>query len=269
MRLGIEAGPHTFALAAELGIGGVPIDGGTLVDDGVDATLAPVRERSLSVCQIGAFWFNPLLADAAARERLSRVLDAAPATGCRFVVIGPGNYHPSGFAHYDRRNFSPTAIDELAEALREPVARAEAAEVCLCIEPYLKGVINSAKRFRQLCEQLPSPALRCNVDVTSLYDFSDAVASGPLIRETCLGIGDRCGLLHIKEISVDEGFHLHMGLAPLATGNTKWSTVLALTAPHLADDAWVVLEHISSLEQGRDDHRILTEAAAATGITIT
>ena len=66
MRLGLEAGKYTLDLAAELGIAGVPISAGSLVEEGVEATLAPLRERGLQVCQIGAFGYNPLSTD---RER--------------------------------------------------------------------------------------------------------------------------------------------------------------------------------------------------------
>ena len=45
MRLGLEAGKDTLDLAVELGIRGVPISADRLVQDGVQATLAPLRIR--------------------------------------------------------------------------------------------------------------------------------------------------------------------------------------------------------------------------------
>jgi len=272
MQLGLEAGANTMDLAHELGIRGVPIDGGALVAHGVAATLSPLRERGLTVCQIGAFAFNPLSEDRpaaqAAAEQLTEIIELAPKTGCRYVVIGPGNYHPSGFAHYDRRNYAPEAIDTLAEALAAMAALAEQHKVCLCIEPYLKGVVHSAEQFRRLHAAVRSDALRCNIDPTSLYDYHDVLDPQPLIRRTCEGLADHCGLVHIKEITVSEGFHVHMGLAPLREGNTDWSLLLELIAPHVPDDGWVILEHVLSPEQGREDYRIVMDAAGRAGVQL-
>lgn len=272
MRLGLEAGEDTLTLANELGIRGVPIDGGALVRDGVDATLSPIRERGLEVCQIGAFGFNPVSDDGDAAKaggaQLERIIELSPATGCRFVVIGPGNYHPSGFAQHDARNFQPEAVEQLAEGLRPFVSAAEEHGVCLCVEPYLKGIIHSAEQFLKLREQIGSDALRCNVDPSSLYDFHDAIDPGRVVRETCEGLAGCYGLVHIKEIAVSEGFHVHMGLSPLANGTTDWAAVLRMVAPHLPEESWVILEHVLSPDQGRDDYAILKAAADRAGVTL-
>lgn len=272
MRLGLEAGSDTLNLAGELSIQGVPIDGGSLVQDGVDATLSPLRDRELQVCQIGAFGFNPLSEDRAAvqseTEKLARIIELAPDTGCPHIVIGPGNYHPSGFGHYDLRNFQAEAIGTLAEGLQPMVELAEARKVRLCIEPYLKGVIHSAERFSQLHAIVSSDALRCNVDPTSLYDFHNAVAPEQTIRDVCEGLAGHVGLVHVKEVAVSEGFHVHMGLAPLAEGNTDWALLLQLISPHVPEDSWVILEHVLSVEQGRADHRVLMDAASRAGVEL-
>lgn len=265
MRIGLEAGGDTLALAVELGIRGVPIDGGALVRDGVEATVKPIREYGLEVCQIGAFGFNPISDDreAAARaaEELRQIIALADEAGCRHIVIGPGNHHPSGFAHYDRRNFEPSAIDQLADALRPFVGIAEANGVRLCVEPYLKGVVHSSAQFLKLHERVGSDALRCNVDPSSLYDFHHAVSPERIIRGICEDLAGHVGLVHIKEVAVQEGFHIHMGLAPLQEGNTDWSLLLELIAPHVPDDSWVILEHVLSPEQARQDFTILQAAA--------
>ncbi|MBN1400155.1 MAG: sugar phosphate isomerase/epimerase, partial [Anaerolineae bacterium] len=121
MRLGVEAGAHTFDVAVEHGIRGVPISAQALAADGLEKTLAPLRERSLQVCQIGAFGFNPLHPDparrAAERELVEQVIPLAAKTGCRYIVVCGGNYHPSGFAAGDARNFSQDALDEAARGL--------------------------------------------------------------------------------------------------------------------------------------------------------
>jgi sugar phosphate isomerase/epimerase len=272
MRLGLEAGGHTLDLAVELGIGGVPITAEALARDGVAATLAPLRDRGLSVCQIGAFGFNPLSPDAKAREQqqqtLSAALPLAAETGCRYVVIGSGNYHPSAFGGTDARNFRPEAITALARELAPIVRLAEACGALICIELYLKAVISSPARFLALSEQVGSPALRANIDVTSLYDFGAMIDPAATVEAVCSQLAGHYGLGHIKDIGLDEGFHLHMGLAPLGTSPTDWSDVLRRMSLHLAEDSWLILEHIQTPEEGRASAQLLRAAAQAAGVTL-
>jgi sugar phosphate isomerase/epimerase len=272
MRLGIEAGEHTLALAEELGIGGAVIDGAALVERGPDAALGPLRQRRLAVCQIGAFGFNPLSSDAGASGRqgdlLRKIIPLAPQTGCGYVVIGPGNYHPSGFGHFDPRNFTAAAIDELAEGLKPFIELAERHGVCLSIEPYLKGVVHSPARFRALHARVGSDALRANVDPSSLYSFWEALRPDETVESVCTQLAGHYGLVHVKEVGIDEGFHVHMGLKPLGDGNTNWAQLLRLVEPHLPEDSWVIMEHVASAEEGRQSYRRLQAAAGEAGVSL-
>lgn len=171
MRLGIEAGPHTVAAARELGIKGVPVDAGDLVAKGAAAVVDPLRAQGLEVCQIGAFGYNPLHPDAAhlARqtELVEKAIDLAPAAGCHYVVINGGNLHASGFGHGFAENFTDQSLERVATGLAPLAKRAESNGVYLCVEPYLKTAVCSAERFLKLAEQVGSPALRINIDVTN------------------------------------------------------------------------------------------------------
>src|SRR5690606_2422789 len=116
----------------------------------VDSLLASLREHGLLVCQIGAFGFNPLSTDRerqASEERiLMEAIPHAAATGCPYIVIGGGNYHPSGFAAGDPRNFTDEALDELARGLEPVLELAERHGAKLSIEAYLKCAVNSPER---------------------------------------------------------------------------------------------------------------------------
>ena len=76
------------------------------------------------------------------------------------------------------------------------------------------------------------------------------------------------GLAHIKEVALDEGFHIHAGLAPLGAGNTDWALMLGGIAPHMPEDSWVVLEHVATPEEGRNSLGILKTAAEKAGISL-
>lgn len=269
MRLGLEAGAETLDLAVELDIRGVPIDAGALVENGVDATLAPLRERGLSVCQIGAFGFNPLAPDEGQKALLSAVIPLAAETGCPYIVINGGNYHPNSFGAVEPRNYDDAALDEVAAVLAPVVAQAEAHGARIAIEAYLKTAVGTPEAFLSLQAKVGSPALVANVDVTSLYDYWALVDPTASVAHTCNSLAGHYGLGHIKEIGLHEGFHLQAGLVPLGEGPTDWRQVLSLMAPHLPADSWLILEHVLSADEARSSVALLRRAAEEAGVTLT
>jgi sugar phosphate isomerase/epimerase len=242
------------------------------VNQGVEATLAPLRERGLEVCQIGAFGFNALSTDHAARAAQRALLEAAipcaPSTGCSYIVINGGNYHPSGFGAADSRNFCDAALDELARELEPLVRLAERHGVRLSIEPYLKTAICCPERFIALQSRIGSGALRSNIDVTSLYDFWDVYDSRATVEHVCSSLAGHYGLVHVKDVGLAEGFHIHISLAPLGSSATDWAQVLQLVSPHLPADSWVILEHILSPDEGRRSLQLLKKAAESAGVLL-
>jgi len=273
MRLGLEAGEHTLELAVERGIKGVPISANQLAADGVARTLAPLRQRGLEVCQIGATGFNPLSPDAEAQaqqaETLEKVIPLARETGCPYIVINGGNYHRSAFGAGDARNFTDEALEEVAEVLKPHLEQAARHGAKLSIEPYLKTAVNSPETFLALKEKVGgTDALRCNVDVSSLYDYHDLWDPSGKVAHVCTALAGHYGLGHIKEVALQEGFHIKAGLAPLGGGNTDWTEVLRLMAPHLPDDSWVVLEHVLSEAEGRASIALLRSSADLAGVSL-
>ncbi len=85
MRLGLEAGEHTFAFAKEYGIRGVTI--------------------GLDLCQIGAFGDNPLGPDSGGYGSAIRAIEVAATLPERPVVVVPtASYAASVFTGTDWRN---------------------------------------------------------------------------------------------------------------------------------------------------------------------
>jgi sugar phosphate isomerase/epimerase len=272
MRLGLEAGSLTLDLAVELGIKGVPVSINKIIEEGVDATLAPLRERGLQACQIGAFGYNPLSTDREAQVKqtamLRQLIPLAPDVGSNYIVICGGNYHPSSFGAGDARNFSDLALDKVAAVLEPLLALAEQNGVYLSIEPYLKTAIYSPERFLALHSRVKSGALKINIDPTSLYNYWDLWDSRMKVHQVCTELAGHYGLGHIKEVALAEGFHIHAGLAPLGQGMTDWAQVLELMAPHLPEDSWVILEHVQTAEEARNSFALLQEAAGRVNVEL-
>jgi sugar phosphate isomerase/epimerase len=272
MRLGLEAGAHTLDLALQHGIKGVPIWIDQLANDGVKTTLEPLRERGLQACQIGAFGYNPLSPIDAEQARqtqmLHKIIPLAADTGCPYIVVCAGNYHPSGFGAADARNFTTEAIDQIARTLEPIIKLAEQHKAKISLEAYLKTAINSPESFLALWQKIGSDALCVNIDVTSLYDVRDTWNPGPTIDHICTTLGGHYGLGHIKDIKLEEGFHVHMGLGPLGSSATDWAQVLKQMNPHMPEDSWVILEHVSNPEEAETSLRILRDAAQRAGVVL-
>jgi len=272
MRLGLEAGAQTLDVAAEQNVAGVPISAEQLVTTGVQATLAPLRERGLEVCQIGAFGFNPLSLDREGQARQRQILEAAiplaGETGCRYIVICGGNYDPSGFGRAHPRNYREEALDETARGLAPVVHLAERHGAMISIEPYLKTAISTPERFLALKEKVGSDALRVNLDVTSFYGYWDMWDPLSSVQHTCATLAGHYGLGHVKDVALQDGFHIHISLAPLSQGVTDWAATLRLMAPHLPEDSWLILEHVQTAEEARTSLAYLRTAAREAGVEL-
>ena len=273
MRLGIEVGKHTHDVAVEHGIKGVPISADLLVTEGVDETLAPLKARGLEVCQIGAFGFNPLSVDSEAQEKqtetLAKAIPLAAETGCPYIVINGGNYHPSGFGAADARNFTDESLAKVGDALKPLLDSAEKHGAKLSIEAYLKTAVNSPESFLRVKELAGgSDALRCNIDVTSLYNYQDIWDPAPKVAQICNELAGHYGLGHVKGVALKDGFHIHVELAPITEDRTDWSQMLRLMAPHLPTDSWLILEHMFTPEEARDSLAHLRNAADDAGVRL-
>jgi len=275
MKLGLslDGGGDVLDVAVQHGIKGVPISADKLANEGVDATLAPLKERGLEACQIGVFMFNVLNSDAEAQAKqaatLEKVIPLAADTGCTYIVINGGNYHPSGYGAGDARNFTDEALDKVAEGLIPHLEVAEKHGAKLTIEAYLKTAVNSPESFLKLKEKVGgSDALCCNIDVTSLYDYNDLWNPAPKVEHICTSLAGHYGLGHLKGIALKKGFHIHAELVPITEDPTNWEQVLKLMAPHVPDDSWVILEHVASLEEAEKSIAHLREAASRAGVTL-
>ena len=281
MRLGLEAGQYTHDVAVEHGIRGVPISADQLVNDGVGVTLTPLKERGLEVCQIGAFMFNPLSTDNEAQAKQAATLEKAiplpREVGCPYIVINGGNYHPSGYGAGDARNFSDEALDKVADALKPYLAAAEQHGAKLSVEAYLKTAVHSPETFLKLKDKVGGmDTLRCNVDVTSLYDYQDLW--DPTSKVEHVGAaGEEGEGLAVEQppglLGQPTGEHQPVGARqeigpPLGNGPTNWAQVLRLIAPHLPADSWIILEHVLSPEEGCASIELLRTAADEAGVTL-
>ncbi|RME67270.1 MAG: sugar phosphate isomerase/epimerase [Verrucomicrobia bacterium] len=272
VKLALEAGPDTLTTAAALGIAGVPIDGGQLLDDGVAATLGPLRKLGLEPCQAGAFFFNPLHPDPEERQqgakRLRRLIPLSAEAGCRWIAFGAGSRHPDIFGGHDPDNLTEAALEEAAAVLGPLAELARQHGVFLSLEPHIRSVIATPERAAELCRRVGCEALKITFDITNYYGFFDLLDPGSMIERCERALGGITGLVHLKEVALQPGFHFHAGLVPIGSGRTDWKRVLRAAAQIAPADTWVVIEHCAGAEEAGNAVTIVREASRAANLVI-
>jgi len=255
LKLALEAGSLTYSLAQKYQITGVPIEAQELIEKGVKATLEPLNQYGLTPVQIGAFALNPLHPDpkevAEQTEQVSKIIELAPETGCNTIVISCGNYRKDTYGAIDRRNRTQEAIHRYADIIAPLLEKAEKYSACISIEAYIKGIIYGPESFLTLSKILKSKALRCNLDVTSLYDLNDFIDPKPLWLNVCAKLKGHIGIVHIKDVSLSDGFHIHANLSPITEGVTDWKFALDLIEKTIPEQCWVMLEHVQNAEEAK------------------
>ena len=278
MRFAIEAGRSTHDLATEHSIRGVPVGADEVIRDGGAAVRERLAAKGLEPCQIGAFGINLIRPTAEGRAQVEGAIDESGPSGCPIVVIPGGSYHESIFGGFDRRNFTGEALLAAAKTLAPLVLRAADAGAVLSIEPYIKSAVHSPEAFVELIDRTATAAtrpvadiartLRLNLDVTNYYDLRDLIDPTPLVRSIVPTYAGHVGLIHIKEIGLDEGFHIHAGLKPITDGPTDWGLVLELAATVADEGCWVLLEHLLSEDEARKSIAHLRYVADRAGVTL-
>jgi sugar phosphate isomerase/epimerase len=268
VNLGLELGAPTRDVAATLGVRGVPIDGSELRNQGVKAVLESLAAKNLIPCQVGAFGFNALNVSDTEKANLEATLPLAVECGCPYVVINPASYHASVFTNVDLRSWTDDALDAMARALESPLKVAEKYGAKISIEAINKACIHSPERFLKLKEKVGSDALRCNIDPTSLYGYWELFDSKNFVENMCNSLAGHYGVVHIKEVALKDGFHIHSEMVPVGQGHTDWVHFLGLVEKHIPSDSWVLIEHCASPEEAENSVQIIKEAAQKAGVAL-
>lgn len=249
MKLGLVCGPDSIRIAQRLKVDGVSFNASDLAGEAGQEKLRALRSVQLEPCQIAAYSFNPLLADAVERSNQEKMLAAAiplvAATGCRDLVINGGNRHPSGYAGSHPDNFTESVLDEIAVKLEPWVARCEAAGVNLTIEPHVQCAINTPERFLQLKSRLCSKRLMVTLDLCNFLAFSELWhPTGRLLR-ICEQLQGHYESVHLKNLGAQPGTHIHVNEVPFLEGHVDWTPVLK-TIKQSSPQAYLILEKVKT-----------------------
>jgi sugar phosphate isomerase/epimerase len=100
-------------------------------------------------------------------------------------------------------NGSPQAWRDMAACVREAAEIARQANVVLAFEPELNNVVDSARKARQLLDQIASPHLKVTIDPANLFPAGTLPRMKEILEEAFALVGKDIVLAHAKDLDHD------------------------------------------------------------------
>jgi sugar phosphate isomerase/epimerase len=140
------------------------------------------------------------------RERLSRFGVLAQATrelGCELITLCTGTRDPDDMWRHHPNNASPQAWRDLLRSMEQALGVAEQHDVLLGVEPETGNIVNSARKARQLLDELQSRRVKIVVDPANLFHRGAVERMRDTIEEVFQLLGTDIVMAHAKELAAD------------------------------------------------------------------
>ena len=180
-----------------------------------EAIRAEFAERGMTVAALGGP-FNMVEVDPAKRqegiERMRTRIEACASLGTRVIATCTGSRHPDSMWRHHPDNQSEQAWRVLRETLEQLLPIGETHDVALAFEPEVNNVANTAKRSRQLIDEMASPALKVVMDAANLFGKGDLPRMTEILDEAFDLLGEHVAMAHAKDLDRDgDAGHLAAG----------------------------------------------------------
>ncbi len=193
----------------------------------VDATDADV-DRAKKICEDnglmpGPYWIsgsNFHQDPAQCKELQKKVIKAlriASKIGCTSLRFSVGSMHPDNVWGHHPENHTQKALDILIERTMSVVPVAEDEHCMICPETNQWTIVGTIERMKEYVDRLDSPYARIVFDPVNYLTPERIYQSGRFVRCTIAYLGDRIGVLHIKDAHIMDGM-VHIGEVPMGTG---------------------------------------------------
>ena len=209
-------------------------------------------DMDLELAQFGIGYreclFDP---DLAVRDRVVRTIQRGIEVGSALkahnVLIRTGSLNPAGSYDPTPENHEPGRLDVLIDTLSRVADKAEEEGMTVVIETHVLTIMGSPEINRQVIEAVGSERLRVVMDFVNHFQTLDqAYHSTERLNHIFDVMGPISTVSHIKDISVEPGFVLHMneevpgaGVLDLVTAVRRWEEVQPegyMLVEHLPED---------------------------------
>jgi sugar phosphate isomerase/epimerase len=218
-----------------------------------DRVRAVYRETGMDLAQFGIGYkeclFDP---DPTVRDRvvgkIERGVEVAHALGAHYCLIRTGSLSPRGSYSPARANHTPEARNLLVESLRRIARKAETVGQVIVIETHVLTIMNSPEMNVAIVNEVGSPQMQIVMDYVNHFQTLEQVYnSAARIDHIFETMGAVFPVGHCKDISVNEGFVLHMSEEVPGEGELDLTTLLQRWHA-LRPEGYMLLEHLSAKE---------------------
>jgi sugar phosphate isomerase/epimerase len=184
----------------------------TLSDQVEDALCQRIAEafqtRGLRMAAVSGT-FNMIHPDPSVRRdglrQLGVLISSCRLMGTQVVTLCTGTRDPESIWRRHHENDSKPAWNDLVDALRHVLGRAEPFGVTLAFEPEGANVVDSARKARRLLNEVASPNLKVVLDPANLLSPGRLPLVEPILAEAFALLGPDIVLAHAKDKARDFG----------------------------------------------------------------
>lgn len=187
--------------------------------------------------------------------KIERGIDVANQAGAHYCLIRTGSLSPRGSYSPSPANHSAEARTNLLDTLRQIATKAEWVGQTVVIETHLLTIMNSPETNVSLVEEVGSDHLRIVMDyVNHFQTLAQVYQSTKRIHQIFDIMGAICPIGHCKDITVNDGFVIHLSEEIPGEGELDLATMLQRWHA-LHPKGYMLLEHLSAKEPvDRPDH---------------
>jgi sugar phosphate isomerase/epimerase len=172
-----------------------------------------IKKRSLAVAAVSGT-FNMIHPDARKREdglrRLAVMAAACRPLGTSTITLCTGTRDAENMWRHHPQNDSPEARHDLLASLSAALKIAEEFDLTLGIEPETANVIRSARKARQLLDEMKSPRLKIIFDAANLFQPGELPRQREILDEAFELLGSEVIAAHAKDVREEHGVMKHV-----------------------------------------------------------
>ena len=173
------------------------------------------------------------------------------------IHIAGGSYTGEGW-WYHPKNFTQQGLDELITEMKKLAPYAEDARISICPETTQWCILNSTERMKEFVDRVDSPYVKVTFDVVNHLIPARLVESGTFFKCALAFLGDRIGMLHIKDAVPVADLVVHINEVPYGTGILDHKTIIQ-ASDNLEPWKTFSLEHFNVPGEGGDCNISLIE----------
>jgi sugar phosphate isomerase/epimerase len=165
-----------------------------------------LAQRSLSMAAVSGT-FNIIDPDAEQRQkcfrRLQTLAEACHQLGTSVVTICTGTCDPDNMWRRHPDNDQPDTWSRLLRSMRDVAAIGQRTGVTMAFEPEVNNVVDTARKGRQLLDDIASPHLKVIMDGANLFHAGELSRMHDILGEAFELLGSDIVLAHAKDLNRD------------------------------------------------------------------